>query len=129
MGFWLIFRKKISTYTMHPVKDVIFRISGILIFLSAVLFLFLPAVAPWVMALSVAAFSVITFTNPYPGKSIRGKRLFNFQLFSCISMIIATYLMFRERNEWVLAMIVGAIFLLYASVMIPRELEKEKNQL
>ncbi len=113
---------------MHRVKDVLFRISGILILLSAGLHLAIPTVAPWVMAFSVVVFTAITLTNPYPGKSIRGKRLFNFQLFSCILMIVATYLMFRERNEWVLAMIVSAIFLLYASVMIPRELEKEKNR-
>lgn len=113
---------------MHRVKDVLFRISGILILLSAGLHLAIPTVAPWVMAFSVVVFTAITLTNPYPGKSIRGKRLFNFQLFSCILMIVATYLMFRERNEWVLAMIVSAIFLLYASVMIPRELEREKNR-
>lgn len=114
---------------MHRVKDVLFRISGILILLSVVLYLFIPTVVPWLMAVSVVMFTAITLTNPYPGKSLRGKRLFNFQLFSCILMIVATYLMFRERNEWVLAMIVGAVFLLYASVMIPRELEKEKNKL
>lgn len=114
---------------MHRVKDILFRISGILILLSAVLYLFIPVVAPWIMALSVAVFSVVTITNPYPGKSIRGKRLFNFQIFSCILMIVATYLMFRERNEWALAMIIGAILLLYAVVMIPRELEKEKGKL
>ncbi|MEA4917373.1 hypothetical protein [Proteiniphilum sp.] len=113
---------------MHRVKDVLFRISGILILLSAGLHLAIPTVAPWVMAFSVVVFTAMTLTNPYPGKSIRGKRLFNFQLFSCILMIVATYLMFRERNEWVLAMIVSAIFLLYASVMIPRELEREKNR-
>ncbi len=118
----------ISTYKMHRVKDILFRISGILILLSAALHLFIPAVAPWVMAFSVAVFSAITIANPYPGKSIRGKRLFNFQLFSCILMIVATYLMFRERNEWVLAMVISAVFLLYAAVMIPRELEKEKNK-
>lgn len=114
---------------MHRIKDVLFQISGILILLSAALYLFLPAVATWVMAFSVAVFSVITITNPYPGKSIRGKRLFNFQLFACILMIVATYLMFKHRNEWVLAMITSAIFLLYATIMIPRELEKEKNKL
>lgn len=114
---------------MHRVKDILFCTSAVLILLSAALYLFMPAVAPWIMAFSVAVFTAITFMNPYPGKSIRGKRLFNFQLFSCISMIVATYLMFRERNEWVLAMVVGAIFLFYASVMIPRELEKEKNKL
>lgn len=113
---------------MHRIKDVLFRISGILILLSAALYLFIPTAATWVMAFSVAIFSIITITNPYPGKSIRGKRLFNFQLFSCILMIVATYLMFREHNEWVLAMITGAIFLLYAAIMIPRELEKEKNK-
>ncbi|MFA7492287.1 MAG: hypothetical protein WCZ43_02075 [Proteiniphilum sp.] len=114
---------------MHRVKDVLFRISAVLILLSAALYLFMPAVAPWLMAFSVVVFTALTFTTPYPGKSIRGKRLFNFQLFSCISMIVATYLMFRERNEWVLAMIIAALFLFYASVMIPRELEKEKNKL
>lgn len=114
--------------TMLRVKDVLFRISGILILLSAALYLFIPAAAAWIMALSVMIFTAITLTNPYPGKSIRGKRLFNFQLFACIFMIVATYLMFRERNEWVLAMVAGAIFLLYAVIMIPRELEKEKNK-
>jgi hypothetical protein len=114
---------------MYHVKDILFRISGILILLSAVLHLFAPVVAPWIMAFSVVVFSAVTLTNPYPGKSIRGKRLFNFQLFSCVLMIVATWLMFRERNEWVLAMIISAVFLLYAAVMIPRELEKEKNKL
>lgn len=113
---------------MLRVKDIFFRISGVLILLSAVMYLFLPHAAAWLMALSVAVFSVITLTTPYPGKSIRGKRLFNFQVFSCVAMIIATYLMFKERNEWGLAMIVGAVFLLYASVMIPRELENEKKK-
>ncbi|NLX66664.1 MAG: hypothetical protein GXZ19_07850 [Bacteroidales bacterium] len=114
---------------MHRVKNLLLRISAVLILLSAVFYLFIPDVAPWIMAFSVVIFTLMTFMNPYPGKSIRGKRLFNFQLFSCISMIVATYLMFKERNEWALVMIVGAIFLFYAAVMIPRELEKEKNKL
>lgn len=113
---------------MLRIRDVLFRISGLLILFSAVLYLFIPGVAPWIMALSVGVFSAITLANPYPGKSIRGKRLFNFQLFSCILMIVATYLMFKGRNEWVLAMIISAIFLLYASIMIPKELTKEKNK-
>lgn len=111
---------------MLRVKDVLFRISGMLILISTALYLFIPAVAPWLMAFSVGAFSAIILSNPYPGKSIRGKRLFNFQIFACILMIVATYLMFRQRNEWVLAMAIGAVFLLYAVLMIPRELEKEK---
>lgn len=113
---------------MSDTKDILQRISGIIILLAALLYLFLPAVAPWIMALSVALFSVITATRPYPGKSIRGKRLFNIQLFACLLMIVATYLMFRQRTEWVLAMISGSVFLLYAALVLPKELEKEKEQ-
>ena len=113
---------------MHNTKNILLQISGILILLSALLYLFIPVVAPWIMAFAVALFSVITVTTPYPGKSIRGKRLFNFQLFSCLFMIVATYLMFRSRNEWVLIMVVGAVLQLYASIVIPKELKNEKNR-
>jgi uncharacterized membrane protein YhaH (DUF805 family) len=108
-------------------KDKLFQMSGILILFSAILYMFSPEIAPWIMSISVLIFSLITMTNPYPGKSIRGKRLFNFQVFSCLLMIAATYLMFRNRNEWALVMILGAFFMLYAVIAIPKELDKEKN--
>ena len=108
-------------------KDKLFQMSGILILFSAILYMFSPEIAPWIMSISVLIFSLITMTNPYPGKSIRGKRLFNFQVFSCLLMIAATYLMFRNRNEWALVMILEAFFMLYAVIAIPKELDKEKN--
>lgn len=108
-------------------KDKLFQISGVLILFSAILYMFSPVIAPWIMSVSVLVFSLITMKNPYPGKSIRGKRLFNFQLFSCLLMIASTYLMFKQRNEWPLVMIIGAFFMLYAVIAIPRELNKEKN--
>ena len=108
-------------------KDILYQISGVLILLSAVLYMLLPVVAAWIMAGSIIVFSIITVMNPYPGKSIRGKRLFNFQIFACVFMIAATYLMFVQRMEWVLAMVAGAILKLYSSVVIPKELEKEEK--
>ena len=108
-------------------KDKLFQISGILILLSAILYMFSPDIAPWIMAVSVLVFSLITMTNPYPGKSIRGKRLFNFQLFSCLLMIASTYLIFKHRNEWPIVMIIGAFLMLYAVIAIPKELNKEKS--
>lgn|SRR5690554_1473576 len=108
-------------------KDFLFRLSGMLILLSVAFYMFLPDLSPWIMSVSVLIFSAITISNPYPGKSVRGKRLFNFQIFSCLLMIAATYLMFKQRNEWVLLMIAAAIFMLYAVIAIPKELDKEKN--
>jgi phosphatidylglycerophosphate synthase len=108
-------------------KSILFKISGVLILLSALLYMFYPAVAPWIMAFSVAVFSAITVSNPYPGKSIRGKRLFNLQILSCLLMIAATYLMFKNRSEWVLVMVAGAVFLLYSAFVLPIELDKENR--
>ena len=111
---------------MNNLKETVYRISAVLILVSAALYLFLPAIAPWILSLAVLAFSAVTATSPYPGKSIRGKRLFNFQVFSCVFMIVSTFLMFRNNNLWALIMLVGAIFLLYSAIMLPKELEKEK---
>ena len=112
---------------MQKTKDLFFKVSGILILLAAIVYFFLPQVAPWVMAFAVATFSAITVTSPYPGKSIRGKRLFNFQILACVFLVVATYLMFKQRSEWPLIMIIGAVFLLYASIVLPKELEKENK--
>lgn len=110
---------------MSNYKDHIYKISAVLILLSAMFFFSHPEVASWTMAASVVVFSITTALTPYPGKSIRGKRLFNFQIISCLLMFVSVYLMFANNNAWPLAMIIAAIFLLYAAVFIPKELKKE----
>ena len=112
---------------MRKVKDIVYRLSGILILFSALLYLFEPVVASWIMAVSVVAFTVVTVTTPYPGKSLRGRRLFNFQVIACLLMIASAYLMFKQRNEWPLFMIIGAILLLYSTILMPKVLESEKE--
>lgn len=111
---------------MRNPKETIYQISGVLILISSVLYLFIPTIAPWILAISVLVFSAVTALSPYPGKSIRGKRLFNFQIFSCMLMIVSTYLMFRNNNLWALSMIIAAFLLFYSGIMIPKELEKER---
>jgi phosphatidylserine synthase len=113
---------------MHKSKETIYQISGIVILISAVLYLFAPLVAPWIMAVSVLIFSGVTALSPYPGKSVRGKRLFNFQVFACVLMVVATFLMYKERNEWPLLLLISAIFLFYSSIVLQKELDKENNK-
>ena len=112
---------------MRKQKELILQISAILILLSAAAYFFFPVVVPWVMAFAVAFFSYATITSPYPGKSLRGKRLFNFQLLACALFAASAYFMFKRQNEWVVTLIVGAVLLLYASIVLPKELEKEKK--
>lgn len=109
-------------------KEFVYQVSAILILVSAVLYLFIPAIAPWILTFSTLTLSAVTAKTPYPGKSIRGKRLFGFQVISCVFMIISAFLMFRNNNLWPLMMMIGAVFLFYAAIMMPKELKREKSE-
>ncbi|MDD3788634.1 MAG: hypothetical protein PHO94_08050 [Petrimonas sp.] len=113
---------------MRKSKDIIFQISGVAILLAAILYFFLPEFAPWLMAAGVIVFTIITAKSPYEGKSIRGKRLFTFRVFACVLMAVATYFMFRQRNEWVVIMLIAGVFLTYSAFVLPRELSREKKE-
>jgi phosphatidylserine synthase len=109
-------------------KNILYPVSAILILAAAVIYYFLPAVAGYIMVAGVAGFAAVTFTSPYPGKSLRGKRLFNIQVFAVLLMFVSAYLMYEKINQWVITLLLAALFTLYSSVLIPRELEKEKEK-
>lgn len=111
----------------NSIKSIVYNISALLILVFTIAYTFIPQVSVWGMVVSVSLFSAITMTTPYPGKSVRGKRLFNFQVVACLLMVVATFLMYKERNEWPVLLLLSAIFLLYSSFVLPKELEKEKK--
>ena len=112
----------------NNIISTLYKASAALILVFTVLYSFQPIIAVWGMVASVSLFSAITVTNPYPGTSVRGKRLFNFQVFACVLMVVATFLMYKERNEWPVLMLVSAIFLLYSSFVLEKELDKENRK-
>ncbi len=109
-------------------KDTVFKISALLILLAAVVYLFNPFVAACTMAVGVLGFGWGMFTSPYPGKSMRGKRLASIRAFGVIAMAVATYFMFEKMNEWVVAMLVGAILILYTAIILPHEYAREQRE-
>lgn len=112
----------------YNIKSTLYKVSAILILVFTVAYSFQPAIAVWGMVASVSLFSAITMTTPYPGKSIRGKRLFNFQVFACVLMVVATFLMYKGRNEWPVLLLISAIFLFYSSLVLQKELDREKRE-
>lgn len=112
----------------EKVKDIVFQISAILILFAAVFFTFNPVVAPYILAVGVAGFGAVTFTRPYPGKSIRGKRLFNIQILAVVLMAVSTYLMFSNMGEWIYALLVSAVLTLYCSIILPRVYKSEEKE-
>ena len=111
----------------YNIKSLLYKASALLILIFTVVYSFHPTIAVWGMVVGVSLFSAITLTTPYPGKSIRGKRLFNFQVFACVLLVVATYLMYIRRNEWPVLLLISAIFLFYSSIVLQKELEKESN--
>lgn len=109
-------------------KDVVFQVSALLILFAAVFYLFRPDIARFVMIAGVGGFAVTTFLNRYPGKSLRGKRLFNIQVFAILMMVAATVLMFMYTKEWVVLMFIAALFTLYSAILLPRVYEKEQKE-
>lgn len=113
---------------MRKSKEVILKISGVVILLSTIGYSFFSVIAPWIMAGGVCLFSTIVATTPYRGESIRGKRLHGLELVACTLMAASTYFMFQQRNEWALIMVVAAILLFYTTIRMPKELLNENNE-
>jgi len=109
-------------------KNIFFQISAILILAAAIIYNFNENIAKYMLAIGAAGFAVVAFTSPYPGKSLRGKRLFNLQVLAVILMVVSAFLMFMEMPAWIFTLLIAAILTLYSSVMLPRVYKQEQEQ-
>jgi phosphatidylglycerophosphate synthase len=98
------------------VQHTIFHLSALLILFAAAIWSFDAAVARYTMIVGVVGFAATTFTTPYPGKSIRGKRLFNIRIFAVLLMAASAYLLFKNISGWVVTMLIAALLTLYSVI-------------
>lgn len=110
------------------VKTVFFQIAAILILAATVVYSFNITVAKYMMIVGAAGFAATVLTTPYPGKNIRGKRLFNIQVFATILIVVSAYLMFVDITGWVVLLFISALLTLYCSIMLPRVYKKEQEE-
>lgn len=110
------------------VKNSIFQISALLILLAAILYSFSVGIAKYTMIVGVIGFAATIFTGKYPGKSIRGKRLYNIQVFAVLFFAVSAYLMFADMHEWVVTLLIASVLTLYSSIMLPRVYRKEQEE-
>lgn len=107
------------------IKHIFFQISAILITVAAGLHIFQFNIAKYLMIVGAAGFAAIVFTSPYSGNSIKGKRIFNLQIFAAILIVVSAYLMFTNTGYWAVTLLVAALLTLYCSFMLPRVYKKE----
>lgn len=109
-------------------KNIIYQLSAVLIVVAAMMHYFDTTIAKYLMIVGVAGFGIMTFLTPYPGKNIRGKRLFNIQIFAVILMAVSAYLMYIDYNGWVVLLFISALLTLYATIILDKVYKKEKEE-
>lgn len=109
------------------IRDTIYQVSAFIILLAAILYSFSVDVAKYALIIGVIGYGFVVFTGKYPGKSIRGKRLYNMQVFAVLFMVASCVLMYMNMHEWVLTLLIAAILTLYSGVMLPKIYKKEQE--
>ncbi|MDR3338799.1 MAG: hypothetical protein LBT25_01670 [Candidatus Symbiothrix sp.] len=113
-------------------KDCIFYLCAILLLVSAGLYITGDAIVPrkviyYVYAISGAGLAVAYLSNPYRGDNLRLKRLNIQQSIAAILLPVSSFLMFKERNEWFVFLLVSAFLQLYVVMIKIREEKKPKD--
>lgn len=93
---------------------------------GAMMKMFLPLYASYVYIVGALLFAVMQFIGRCRSHNFVIRRLVFQQQLGGICLVAAGVLMFTHvRNEWIVAMFVGALFELYTAYRIPQEIEKE----
>jgi hypothetical protein len=106
-------------------KKYLFSVCSVLLLLSAIAYLFEWSFVPYIYAVSGAGVAVYFLTTPYQGVNLRLKRLNIQQAIAAIMLPVSSFLMFKERNEWFVCLLVSAFLLIY--VVYIREYEEKKS--
>ena len=100
------------------IRTRIFIFSGIFVLVGAALYLSQWIYAPYLFATGAAGITVCYMTIPYHTLNYRMRRLYRMNILAGIVMIVASVLMFKQRMEWVVCLLISAILQLYTSFVM-----------
>ena len=104
----------------QQIRNYIFMFAGILVLAGAVSFITHWIYAPYVFAVGAAGIAVSFMAVPYKNLGFRHRRLHRINVMAGVSMVSSSVLMFRERMEWVVFLLIAALLILYTSFVSPR---------
>ena len=98
---------------------------AVMLLAGAVLKMSLSNEASYIYTAGALLFAVMQFLGRVKGGSFVVRRLVNMQMMGSLALVAAGVLMFtHHRNEWIVAMTIGALLQLYTSFRIPAEMDK-----
>ena len=110
----------------RPVKTYLFYFFGILLMVSAVLYLTEWQIVPYLYAAASLGLAVLFLITPYKGDNLRLKRLNIQQAVAALMLPVSAWLMYNEQNEWIVCLLVSSLLLTY--IVFIRDYEDKKNQ-
>ena len=108
-------------------KDRLYYICGILLLISAILYIQNWSFVPYMYAVAGAGIAVVLLSSPYKGENLRLKRLNMQQAIAALLLPVSSYLMFKGLNEWFVCLLVSAVLQLYI-IFIKDYEEKKQNK-
>jgi hypothetical protein len=107
------------------IREILAMLGAILLLVGAILKMSFGDVASYIYTVGAALFAVMQFMGRVRGGNFAVRRLVTMQTIGSFALVAAGVLMFtHHRNEWIVAMSIGAFLQLYTSFRIPQELEK-----
>lgn len=107
-------------------KDIITVTGGLLLLAGACLMITGLKAAPYIYLVGTVLFAVMQFTDVYRGDDFVVRRLRHQQLFGAMMLVATGVLMLTtHHNEWIVGLLVAAVFELYTAFRLPRVLKDE----
>ena len=111
----------------EKLKEYLFYVSAILLVVSAALYITGWSFIPYIYAVTSAGVAIVYLTSPYKGDDPRLKRLNIQEAIAAILLPFSSYLMFKNKNEWVLFLAVSAFLQFYVAFIKGKKQKKEKD--
>lgn len=107
------------------IREILFGLGALLLLVGAVLKMSYGDVASYVYMSGATLFAIMQYLGRVRGGSFALRRLVTMQTIGSFALVAAGVLMFtHHRNEWMVAMTIGALLELYTAFRIPGEMKK-----
>ena len=121
---------------LNNLQNFLFHLGGVLVIIGAMLNPLESDVAPYVYSAGALMFASMQMLARYDGDSVVIRRLRRQQIFGALLLIVSGammlgqqyHMLYMRHNEWLIALLIAAIFELYAAFRIPAELGKEEKR-
>ncbi|MDO4779659.1 MAG: hypothetical protein Q3992_01385 [Bacteroides sp.] len=85
--------------------------------------------AKYIFTVGAGMYALYVVNTPIAVQTATTRRLRVQQIFGALGLIVTGLFMITTRgNEWIAALLVSAILILYTAIRIPQEIKKENNR-